>query len=251
MIVRRMFANAYGWPVVKHLCDTHFADTYFARTRDESEPGIERAQPLGKPIPDTGEEVDDQTAKTVDSIHGRSKSEMREARDELAALPTAKDGFDGTHSPAGRRAVRNVDSGVWDDSYFEGDEDDDSDVDERNIVQKLINPNGGLKQPEPSYQRPESKNSSVRTPGTPTKARYADGHRGLTPSSPTSSKPRSPVESEGPVKSTFDAALMEDQPKASPVMRKDQYIEDPGPLGEGSGTANDAGEKASRSGNGQ
>ncbi|KAI7221485.1 DUF676-domain-containing protein [Hortaea werneckii] len=250
MIVRRMFANAYGWPVVKHLCDTHFADTYFARTRDESEPGIERAQPVGKPIPDTGEEVDDQTAKTVDSLHGRSKSEMREARDELAALPTAKDGFDGTHSPAGRRAVRNVDSGVWDDSYFEGDEDDDSDVDERNIVQKLINPNGGLKQPEPSYQRPESKNSSVRTPGTPTKGRYADGHRGLTPSSPTTSNPKSPVESEGPVKSTFDAALMEGQPKASPVMRKDQYAEDPGSLGDWSGTGNGAGEQASRSGNG-
>lgn len=26
MVVRRMFANAYGWPVVKHLCETHFAD---------------------------------------------------------------------------------------------------------------------------------------------------------------------------------------------------------------------------------
>jgi hypothetical protein len=26
MMVRRMFANAYGWPVVKHLCDTHFGD---------------------------------------------------------------------------------------------------------------------------------------------------------------------------------------------------------------------------------
>ncbi|RMZ07793.1 hypothetical protein D0862_04162 [Hortaea werneckii] len=250
MIVRRMFANAYGWPVVKHLCDTHFADTYFARTRDESEPGRERAQPVGKPIPDTGEEVDDQTAKTVDSIHGRSKSEMREARDELAALPTSKDGFDGNNSPAGRRAVRNVDSGVWDDSYFEGDEDDDSDVDERNIFQKLTNPNGGLKQPEPSYQRPESKNSSVRTPGTPTQGRYADGHRGLTPSSPSTSKPKSPVESEGPVKSTFDAALMEDQPKASPVMRKDQDVEGSGSLGEGSRTGDDAGEKSLRSGNG-
>ncbi|KAI7278902.1 DUF676-domain-containing protein, partial [Hortaea werneckii] len=234
MIVRRMFANAYGWPVVKHLCDTHFADTYFARTRDESEPGRERAQPVGKPIPDTGEEVDDQTAKTVDSIHGRSKSEMREARDELAALPTSRDGFDGHQSPVGRRAVRNVESGVWDDSYFEGDEDDDSDVDERNIVQRLINPNGGLKQPEPSYQRPESMNSSVRTPGTPTKGRYADGHRGLTPSSPTTSRPKSPVESEGPMKSTFDAALMQDQPKTPPVMRKDQYFEEPGSLGEGS-----------------
>ncbi|EMC93049.1 hypothetical protein BAUCODRAFT_52749, partial [Baudoinia panamericana UAMH 10762] len=44
MIVRRMFANAYGWPVIKHLCDTHFADTWTARTRDEEEPAQERAQ---------------------------------------------------------------------------------------------------------------------------------------------------------------------------------------------------------------
>jgi hypothetical protein len=26
MMVRRMFANAYGWPVVRHLCDAHFGD---------------------------------------------------------------------------------------------------------------------------------------------------------------------------------------------------------------------------------
>ncbi|KAF2209521.1 hypothetical protein CERZMDRAFT_10064, partial [Cercospora zeae-maydis SCOH1-5] len=44
IIVRRMFANAYGWPVVKHLCDTHFADTHAARTRDEEEPARERAK---------------------------------------------------------------------------------------------------------------------------------------------------------------------------------------------------------------
>ncbi|KAF2863895.1 DUF676-domain-containing protein, partial [Piedraia hortae CBS 480.64] len=37
IIVRRMFANAYGWPVIKHLCDTHFADTYAANTRDDEE----------------------------------------------------------------------------------------------------------------------------------------------------------------------------------------------------------------------
>merc|ERR1712093_767665 len=44
IIVRRMFANAYGWPVVKHLCDTHFADSEAAHTRDEDESNAERAK---------------------------------------------------------------------------------------------------------------------------------------------------------------------------------------------------------------
>ncbi|OAP59871.1 hypothetical protein AYL99_04873 [Fonsecaea erecta] len=43
MVVRRMFANAYGWPVVRHLCDTHFGYTAAARTRDEDEENVERA----------------------------------------------------------------------------------------------------------------------------------------------------------------------------------------------------------------
>ncbi|KAF8453686.1 putative serine esterase-domain-containing protein, partial [Terfezia claveryi] len=34
IVVRRMFANAYGWPVVRHLVDTHFGDTTDARNAD-------------------------------------------------------------------------------------------------------------------------------------------------------------------------------------------------------------------------
>ena len=36
MIVRRMFANAYGWPVIHHLCETHFSDSAAANTRGKS-----------------------------------------------------------------------------------------------------------------------------------------------------------------------------------------------------------------------
>ncbi|KIW19612.1 hypothetical protein PV08_00185 [Exophiala spinifera] len=62
MIVRRMFANAYGWPVVKHMCDTHFAYTAAAQTRDEDEPNIERAKASdAKAVGDEGEEVEGQT----------------------------------------------------------------------------------------------------------------------------------------------------------------------------------------------
>ncbi|KAJ9664493.1 hypothetical protein H2198_000144 [Neophaeococcomyces mojaviensis] len=61
IIVRRMFANAYGWPVVKHMCDTHFGYTAAAKTRDEDESPIERAQPQEITVGKEGEEVADQT----------------------------------------------------------------------------------------------------------------------------------------------------------------------------------------------
>lgn len=61
IIVRRMFANAYGWPVVKHMCDTHFAYTAAATTRDEDETPVERAKPADAPTGKDGEEVNDQT----------------------------------------------------------------------------------------------------------------------------------------------------------------------------------------------
>ncbi|KAF8473181.1 putative serine esterase-domain-containing protein [Kalaharituber pfeilii] len=42
IVVRRMFANAYGWPVVHHLVDTHFGDTPEAMTADAEEGRGER-----------------------------------------------------------------------------------------------------------------------------------------------------------------------------------------------------------------
>ena len=57
MVVRRMFANAYGWPVVKHLVDTHFADTYETATADKAEPTSERAKPPDQGVGAHGEET--------------------------------------------------------------------------------------------------------------------------------------------------------------------------------------------------
>ena len=68
IIVRRMFANAYGWPVVKHMCDTHFGYTTAAITRDEDEDPVERAKPADVPIGEAGEEVRDQTQAPNDEI---------------------------------------------------------------------------------------------------------------------------------------------------------------------------------------
>ncbi|KAJ9609838.1 hypothetical protein H2200_006167 [Cladophialophora chaetospira] len=57
MIVRRMFANAYGWPVVRHMCDTHFAYTAAAKTRDEDEDNVERAVGQDTDLEEGGESV--------------------------------------------------------------------------------------------------------------------------------------------------------------------------------------------------
>lgn len=61
IIVRRQFANAYGWPVVKHLCDTHFGYTDTAQKPDDEEASDERAKPDGESADHKGEEVHGQT----------------------------------------------------------------------------------------------------------------------------------------------------------------------------------------------
>lgn len=115
MIVRRMFANAYGWDVVRHLCDTHFADTYAARTDDKREGGKDRARPASEHVGQTGDTVKGQTAgEGVDKPsepaqqreqgtgpdlaapnwkgRARTVSEMREATDELKELGSITSG---------------------------------------------------------------------------------------------------------------------------------------------------------------
>jgi hypothetical protein len=181
MIVRRQFANAYGWPVVKHLCDTHFADTYSARTRDEAEPAKERALPAKEPIDATrGEEVKGQTRKAPPP---RTDSESREAQDELTSLSASQHASESSKLRAEQRA-----SGIWDDAIFEGPDDDDSELDERGPLQRFISP-GALKRPEQSYQPSSPTSRSSTAPRSPS-IQFTDGHRGLAPSSPTSTTSR-------------------------------------------------------------
>ncbi|KAK4251590.1 putative serine esterase-domain-containing protein [Corynascus novoguineensis] len=57
IIVRRTFANAFGWPVVQHLVEAHFSDSATARRRDEDEPNAERARPVGERTDEGGGET--------------------------------------------------------------------------------------------------------------------------------------------------------------------------------------------------
>lgn len=91
MIVRRMFANAYGWPVVKHLCDTHFAYTASAQTRDEDEAPVERAKAADQAVLPTGEEVKGQTDLPAEEFEQATadKNELERSRSATAVLATA------------------------------------------------------------------------------------------------------------------------------------------------------------------
>lgn len=117
--VRRMFSNAYGWPVIKHLVDTHFANSFTASTADDDEPSKERAKPMGEAVGVDGEEV-----QTVP--HGiefrRTDSEVREAKDSVSELNSLQDSS--MNSTSGRPRLLHQDSAQWDDTLFEVSDDD-------------------------------------------------------------------------------------------------------------------------------
>lgn len=64
IIVRRMFTNAYGWPVVKHLVDTHFGHSATTEMDDTLKCNGERAKPLNVGPTSSGDEVEDHSDST-------------------------------------------------------------------------------------------------------------------------------------------------------------------------------------------
>jgi hypothetical protein len=206
MIVRRMFANAYGWPVIKHLCDTHFADTEAARTRDEDEDTQERAgsgdanTSDGKHAKKEGEEVRGQThgagGKAAPS-HARTQSEMREAQDELTDLQASTTSIGNSISRKSSLRSNNPPlsrdgSGVCDDAFLEDSDGEDSDgVDERSLVARILNPNSGRTRPQPGHPFPADDDDATPTATKPLQSPFMEGHRGLSPTT-TPTTPSSP-----------------------------------------------------------
>ena len=127
MVVRRMFANAYGWPVIKHLVDTHFSDTYAANTADAHEPSEERAKPMHETVGDHGEEVD---GASQEMKIKRSASEAHEAQDSVPALKKAAGGTNSMNSSFSSRkpTLSREDSAQWDDALFEVSDSEDEDA---------------------------------------------------------------------------------------------------------------------------
>lgn len=143
IIVRRMFANAYGWPVVKHLVDTHFGYTLTAQTADTLEPNAERAKPIDVAATDSGGEVEDQHPNPLQALSSRplekSHSETPEANDHVPDLlshaVSMHEDIDRPLSGSGEQSstskIAKQDSASWRDRYFDDDDresesDDDS-----------------------------------------------------------------------------------------------------------------------------
>ena len=122
MIVRRMFANAYGWPVIKHLCDTHFGDTHAAATRDEHEPATDRAMGIHKPVGEQGEHVRGQEDVEPPECPA---SEMREAADELAPLRTPPGDTNSRPNTALTPPKPGSSLDSWDDVYYQDTTDEE------------------------------------------------------------------------------------------------------------------------------
>ena len=119
MVVRRMFANAYGWPVIKHLVDTHFADTYAATTADVDEPNKERAKAPTEAVGEHGEEV----RADAPGEMKRTDSERYEAKDSISELTNIEDRS--MNSSIHRPNISRQDSAQWDDTLFDVTDDED------------------------------------------------------------------------------------------------------------------------------
>ncbi|KID79145.1 uncharacterized protein G6M90_00g022710 [Metarhizium brunneum] len=124
IIVRRMFANAHGWPVVKHLVDAHFSDSEAARMRDDEEPNIERAFASHRSPDADGREVKrlgqlgQDGAGSPDSSEepgGGETNEAREAREALDEVPELRKKPDGDVSslPPRLGSSDRADSMTW------------------------------------------------------------------------------------------------------------------------------------------
>lgn len=98
MVVRRMFANAYGWPVIKHLVDTHFADTYETATADKAEPTSERAKPPDQSVGAHGEETKPLAKDETPKNHDDSENKITTPKNPPAPIPLITDNL--TQPPA-------------------------------------------------------------------------------------------------------------------------------------------------------
>ncbi|KAI0442528.1 putative serine esterase-domain-containing protein [Xylaria telfairii] len=184
IIVRRSFANAFGWPVVKHLVDAHFSDDATARTPDDAENNAERAKPLNKDPDETGAETsqgdqhnqgsqsqdtskDDtrlEDREDISTTHKRSASETREAADAVPDLPTSRDSkAQASHSfreSSSRPPLETTDSATWSDRDF-ADSGDESEFDMDLVDGRHFNPRLQPPQDEAGKENEQGASSPV------------------------------------------------------------------------------------------
>lgn len=128
IIVRRMFTNAYGWPVVKHLVDTHFSHTPIVDVDDSLKQNVDRAKSPNVGPTSSGDEVEGQSddvqqppareADTVPDVSGLKISEDMSSS-QANTFPAE---YESPRSTSDRNCVSRQDSARWTDREI--DEDD-------------------------------------------------------------------------------------------------------------------------------
>ncbi|KAI5463395.1 putative serine esterase-domain-containing protein [Mariannaea sp. PMI_226] len=122
IFVRRMFANAYGWPVIKHMVDAHFSDSATANTRTvDDQSSRERAREIYQPPDEHGGETTRSSQNNLaepGTPAVRTDSETREAEDDVPDLPASTHSQHTRHSDDGsrdkqQRVDRGDDSTTW------------------------------------------------------------------------------------------------------------------------------------------
>ena len=134
IIVRRMFTNAYGWPVVKHLVDTHFGYTSTAQTRDVLEGGVDRAKsPMAKTTR-SGNEVTGQTDPpgqkgSIENLREHNPNGLSQSLHVHQARPNSRPKEPTSQTKEYLEEVSNPDSVKWSDHDFGDDDEVDDDED--------------------------------------------------------------------------------------------------------------------------
>jgi len=147
---------------------------------------------------------------------------------------------------------------VWDDTYLEGSEDeegDGDDVDERTLVQRLLNPHAVAAaeptKPEPVHHSPSQQRSDAGSGGVAVFSPAAtESHRGLGPRSPApNTSPRTPRTTHPPPARPVShvSAMQDDALPLTPVV-SDSFVEEPMSIGSGTASPGPSSAGASTSG---
>ncbi|KAJ5151780.1 hypothetical protein N7492_010075 [Penicillium capsulatum] len=131
IIVRRMFTNAYGWPVVKHLVDTHFGHSPTATMHDTLKQSSEMAKSPGIGPTSSGDEVESQSQPRRQSSDVQCPAHP-EADQGIPLCPAENEPHEKpTQSrPSSHLEVSRQDSARWTDRQVDEDDGCESGLDE-------------------------------------------------------------------------------------------------------------------------
>lgn len=88
IIVRRTFANAFGWPVIAHMVDAHFSDAAEARLPDDREHNKERARPIEQAPDEKGKETKGEVSTTDDETDDDASEKPLSPTEKVASNTT-------------------------------------------------------------------------------------------------------------------------------------------------------------------